>query len=29
MKELHDLCLERLDGLDEEWEKRKKFLWEG
>ncbi|MGB0088451.1 MAG: MarR family transcriptional regulator [Planifilum fulgidum] len=26
MKALHDLCLERLDGLDEEWEKRKKSL---
>jgi len=27
MKALHDLFLERLDGLDEEWEKRKKSLW--
>lgn len=29
MKALHDLFLERLDGLDEEWEKRKKSLWRG
>jgi DNA-binding transcriptional regulator GbsR (MarR family) len=29
MKALHDLVLERLDGLDEEWERRKKSLWGG